>query len=108
MGQHLRQDPTGLSTALSNVKVDVLSQALVEQVAKGRYADAHDVRDDVRLEELGSVAGEGHSALSACRRGAVARDVERDARAGRVLGPGGGDDQEFGHERQYAELMGSM
>ncbi|HEV1992657.1 MAG TPA: hypothetical protein VGR34_07315, partial [Candidatus Dormibacteraeota bacterium] len=41
--QHLRQDPTGLSTAFSNVKADILVEALVEQVAQRRYAEAEHV-----------------------------------------------------------------
>jgi hypothetical protein len=103
--QHLGQDPTGLSAAFSNVEVNVLSDALVEQVAERRYADPHNIRYDIWLEELRSIAGESHRAFRARRRGAVARDVERNARAGRVLRTGGGDDEKFRHERQYAELM---
>ena len=37
-GEHLRQDPTGLGAAFSNVDGYVVVQALVEEVAQGRHA----------------------------------------------------------------------
>jgi hypothetical protein len=107
VGQHLRQDPTGLSTAFSNIEVNVLGNALVQQLAERRNAKAENILDDVGFEKLGGIAGECHGALGARGCGAVARDVERDARAGRVLGPGSGNDQKFWHGAQYAELMRS-
>ena len=69
--------------------MNVLGDALVEELAERRQAQAEDVGDDVRLEQLRGIAGEGHPAFGAGRRSAVAGDVERDARAS-LTGGGSG------------------
>jgi len=85
--------------------VDVLGNALVEELAERRDAEAENVGDDVGLEQLGRIAGEGDRALSACRRGAVAGDVKGDAGTRRVLGSCSGNYQQVGHRCQYAHFM---
>src|SRR6266851_1291185 len=103
-GQHRRQDPTGLSTAFSNVEGNVLLQALVHQVAQRRHALPVHVGDDVGLEELGGVTGEGHRDLDFGRRRPVDSDVERNAGARWIGRSARGDDQESRHGAHYLPL----
>jgi hypothetical protein len=90
--QHRRQDPTGLSTSLSNVDVNVLVDTLVQQLTHRRNADATQVCAYVGFEHLGCVPGQRDGNLDACGRRAVGRNVEWDAGAGRVLWSSGGND----------------
>lgn len=103
--EHRRQDPTGLSAAFSNVEVDVLLEALVEQIAKRWDPKAHHVCDDVGFDKLGGVTGQGHGHLDTGRVCAVDGDVERDAGARRVLWTGRGDDEKSRHSDQYGQSM---
>jgi hypothetical protein len=72
--------------------VNVLVDTLVQQLTHRWNADATQVRADVGLEHLGRIAGQRDGNLDACRYRAVGRNVEWDARAGRVLWSSGGND----------------
>src|SRR5438105_4514897 len=91
--EHLRQDPTGLGTAFSNVDRDLIVEALVQQLPQRGHPKAKHVGDHVGLDELGSVARQSDRDLCPRGLGPVGRDVEGNARARRVLGSGGGDDE---------------
>ena len=100
--EHLLRDPTGLGAAFSNVEANLLRNALGQEVGQGRNPDAAHAGADVGLEQIDRVARERDRDLDLGRPRAVGRDVERDACAGRVVGSGGGDDEQAGHRGQYA------
>ncbi len=88
--------------------MDVLLEALVDQVAKRWYPEAEHVRDDVGLHELRGISGQDDRNLHSGGPCTVDRNVERDAGARGILRSRGRDDEESWHSHQYGQMVNTV